>query len=160
MMINPARTKGQEKMKPYLYLKLREGLILQEPPYWTKILQDKRHTSSSIRAEIDRILARCSLPAWITGECKPRRHAWSPEELQSELNRIYHIIHLEHKTISPNLVSEPGRRLMRADTQAFPHASAHRGHSTLLREAITYSMVGPIKSWRESVKRSASKVNK
>ena len=93
-------------MKAHLIIKLNAEAQAAPVPHWTDILADKAQAQTSLHPKADAVLKRYRLPVWVTSEYKASRDAWSPQERQSGLNRIYRLILQREGTIPKALIDE------------------------------------------------------
>lgn len=80
-------------MKPHLIVKLKRGVAAPELPDWVGNLRRKSPAPGSLEPAVDGLLKRFSLPVEVTREYAPTRSGkWSPEEIESGLDRTYRLI--------------------------------------------------------------------
>ena len=93
-------------MKFHILLKLRDAAAAVEAPAWTEVIEEKRQTPTRINPAVDALLERYGLPVFVTREYKPQHERWSPEEIQSGLNRVYRLVMQRDTEIPRELIQE------------------------------------------------------
>lgn len=93
-------------MKPHIELKLRDGVIAPDAPYWEDAIRNKSGTDVTIDRALARILARYAIPVVVTRAYAPHGTAWSPDEIASGFNRVYRLVLLDEGAVPPSLVRD------------------------------------------------------
>jgi len=104
-------------MKSHLIIKLKEGAREIDAPHWAEIIADKSPVAEQIDPQIDQLLKSRNIPVWVTREYSPRMEIWSPDEIESGLNRVYRLILQRNDKIPAGIV---------ASIRLLPHVESAR----------------------------------
>ncbi len=93
-------------MKPHIELKLREGVVAPDAPYWEDAIRDKTGTDVPVDRAVARLLAQYAIPVAVTRAYAPHGATWSPDEVASGFNRVYRLVLLDALAVPPSLVRD------------------------------------------------------
>ena len=95
-------------MRPHVKVTLKQGAepAASAHPYWEDIIDSKQGAREGLVPDVDAVLQRHKVPVWVTSEYRSREAAWSPDEIESGLNRIYRLILQEHSETPPDLIRD------------------------------------------------------
>ena len=93
-------------MKPHFIIKFRTGVAPIDAPYWSDFIENRSDAVETTGKDIDKILRKHRFDCWITHEFKAKNGAWSNEETEAGLDRIYRIISQKDDDLPPQLIED------------------------------------------------------